>query len=92
LKVEIACLIADGRIPAKIDHLRGVIVQKERDLRTIAVEKALNAQSQFIWKSQSLLLRQGVIRAGISVGENPQKVQAKMEVTESNTRIPNLYA
>jgi len=84
LKDEIAELISNGRIPAKIDHLRGVILQEEADKRRLAIEKALEAQNEFIWKSRSLLLRQGVIRAGLAVGEhlNP-KHPSKMDVAES---------
>lgn len=83
LKDEIADLISTGRIPAKIDHLRGVILQEQADKRRIAIEKAVQAQKEFIWKSRSLLLRQGVIKAGLVVGEQSVKNPTKMEVGES---------
>ena len=85
LKNEIADLIFSGRIPAKIDHLGGVIVQEQEDKRRLAVEQALKAQEEFIWKSRALLLRQSVLKAGLVVGETGAKTGShKMEVAESS--------
>ena len=50
----------------------GVIVQQETDKRQQALEQALLAQREFIWKSRALILRQGVLKSGLVVGEQNQ--------------------
>ena len=61
-------------------------MQQETDKRHLAMEKAKLAQREFIWKSRALILRQGVLKSGLMVGDQNsgknQPVQ-KMEVGES---------
>lgn len=86
LKSEISELIELKIISAKIDYMGGVIVQQETDKRQQALEQALLAQREFIWKSRALILRQGVLKSGLVVGEQNQgknQPVQKMEVGES---------
>ena len=54
---DVADLIAQKLIEARIDHRAGLVISKTRNKRRDAILEAVKTQETFIWKTQSILLR-----------------------------------
>ena len=54
---DVADLISQKLIEARIDHRAGLVISKTRNKRREAILEALKTQETFIWKTQSILLR-----------------------------------
>ena len=88
-----ADLVADGLIPIRIDHEAGLAILKAENKRKKAIEEAIKSQETFIWKTQSILIRQSLQTSGLLAGARSyqSEVSTSMQWQESEDCAQNLF-
>jgi COP9 signalosome complex subunit 1 len=64
---ELIRLIEDGTLEARIDLEKGVIVSKQKDLRTDVHNEALESVEEYVRDAHLRLLRANILHAGLEV-------------------------
>ena len=85
--------MAGGQIPVRIDHEAGLAIIKSQNKRKEAIDEALKSQETFIWKTQSILIRQALQASGLLVAARSfqPEVSTSMQWQEPEDCAQNLF-